>query len=337
MSQTSTPSHASSSLRKDSDSSASPPSDSVADRGTSSARESTPPGRDSQVRRDLRSLRLSAILYVVMFVAKLGVYFATSVMALLAEAMHTLSDVIVVGFLLLGLRWSADEPDEEHMFGHERGQSVAGLVAATLFVSFTSLRLFEESIPRLLGIGHSFSAPQRFELAIGVLLFSMLIAAIPLFQMLIHKPSGAAAKAQFLELLNDELSLIAALIGTVLTHLGYPLADPAATAIVATVIAWNGVALFRENFDLIVGRSPGQKVLTEIAQVALSVDGVLDAHDVRAERYGHGMIRCELHITVVRGTPIEEAHRIDQEVRRRIIQIEGMRMCHVHIDASKST
>lgn len=329
MSQTSTPSHSSSASTTE----PSPKRTAV----VTTPVLGEPALRETQIRRDLRSLRLSAILYVVMFVAKLGVYFATSVMALLAEAMHTLSDVIVVGFLLLALRWSSDEPDEEHMFGHERGQSVAALVAATLFVSFTSLRLYEESIPRLLGMGHSFTPPQRFELAIGVLVFSMLIAAIPIIQMLFHKPSGAAAKAQFLELLNDELSLVAALVGTILTRLGYPLADPAATAIVATVIAWNGVALFRENFDLIVGRSPGQAVLTQITHAALSVAGVLDAHDVRAERYGHGLVRCELHITVERGTPIEEAHRIDQHVRQRVMQIEGMHMCHVHIDASSPT
>jgi len=292
------------------------------------------PSKEEQNRRDLRGLRLSAILYAVTFVAKLGVYFATSVMALLAEAMHTLSDVIVVGFLLLAVRWSSDAPDEEHMFGHERGQSVAALVAATLFVSFTSIRLYEESIPRLLGFGHSYTPPQRFDLAIGVLVGSMLVAALPLIQMMFHKPSGAAAKAQFLELLNDELSLAAALAGTLLTRWGYPLADPAATALVATVIAWNGIGLFRENFDMVVGRSPGGEVLAKIAQVAAAVDGVIDAHDLRAERYGHGMVRCELHITIPRGTPIEEAHRLDQEVRNRVLQIDGVRQCHVHIDAA---
>jgi len=293
-----------------------------------------PSKRAEQVAKDLRALKLTALLYLVQFVAKLGVYFATSVMSLLAEAMHTLSDVIVVGFLLLALRWSSDAPDEEHMFGHERGQSVAALVAATLFVSFTSIRLYEESIPRLLGVGHSFSPPQRFELAIGVIVFSMLIAALPIIQMLIHKPSGGAAKAQFLELLNDELGLTAALLGTVLTRLGYPLADPLATALVATLIAWNGIGLFRENFDMVVGRSPGPQVLAEIARVAAQVAGVLDAHDVRAERYGHGMIRCELHITIAGGTPIEEAHRLELEVRQRVQQLEGCRQCHVHVDAS---
>lgn len=291
-------------------------------------------GPDQQLQRDLRSLKLSAVLYLVIFVAKLGVYFATSVMALLAEAMHTLSDVIVVGFLLLALRWSSDAPDEEHMFGHERGQSVAALVAATLFVSFTSIRLYEESLPRLFGLGHEVAPPQRFDLAIGVIVFSMVLAALPILQMLWQKPTGAAAKAQFLELLNDELGLAAALVGTVMTKLGYPLADPLATALVATLIAWNGVGLFRENFDMVVGRSPGPPVLREIAEAAAAVPGVLDAHDVRAERYGHGMVRCELHITVAGGTPIEEAHRMELEVRKRVLAIDGLRQCHVHVDAS---
>ncbi|HND11888.1 MAG TPA: cation diffusion facilitator family transporter, partial [Pseudomonadota bacterium] len=143
-----------------------------------------------------------------------------------------------------------------------------------------------------------------------------------------------AAKAQLLELFNDELGLLAALVGTVMTKLGYPLADPIATALVATLIAWNGIGLFRENFDMVVGRSPGSQVLTAIAQAAAAVPGVLDAHDVRAERYGHGMVRCELHITIAGGTPIEEAHRMELEVRERVLAVEGLRQCHVHVDAS---
>lgn len=290
--------------------------------------------REQRVTSDFRSLRLSLVVYVLLFLVKLGVYFMTSVMALLAEAMHTFSDVIVVLFLLLALRWSSDEPDEEHMFGHERGQSVAALVAATLFVSFTSIRLYEESLPRLFGFGHSVSPPERMDLAIFVLVFSMAVAAIPLFRMLLQKPTGAAAKAQFLELLNDELGLVAALVGTVLTKWGYPMADPIATALVASLIAWNGIGLFRENFDWVVGRSPGQKALSAIAETATSVEQVLDAHDIRAEQYGHELIRCELHITIASGTPIEEAHRIELEVRQRILSLPAMRQCHVHIDAA---
>lgn len=289
---------------------------------------------DDRGRGELRALQISAIVYVLIFAAKLGVYLMTRVMALLAEALHTLSDVIVVGFLLLALRWSRKEPDEDHMFGHERAQSVAALVAATLFVSFTSLRLYEESLPRLFGFGHPTAPPQRFDLAVAVLAGSMIVAALPLLQMLRTRPTGSAAKAQLIELVNDELGLGAALIGTILTSRGHPIADPIASAIVATIIARNGVVLFRENFDLVVGRAPDPSFLDEVRRTAESVDGVIDVHDVKAERYGHGLVRTELHITVRRGLPIEDAHRIEQQVRRHVLAVDGCRQCHVHIDAA---
>src|SRR5208337_2431185 len=100
----------------------------------------------SQHRQELRALKLTLGLYVVIFALKLGVYFATGVIALLAEALHTLSDIFVAGFLIVALIWSQKEADEIHMFGYGRAQNVAALVAATLFISFTSFKLCEEAI-----------------------------------------------------------------------------------------------------------------------------------------------------------------------------------------------
>ena len=85
-----------------------------------------------------------ALLTLLMFALKLGAYFVTGVMVLLAEALHTLSDIFVSGVLLVALVWSQQKVDDVHMFGHGRAQNVAALVAATLFISFTSYKQFEE-------------------------------------------------------------------------------------------------------------------------------------------------------------------------------------------------
>jgi cation diffusion facilitator family transporter len=98
---------------------------------------------------ELRALKLAVVLYILVFVLKLGAYFITGVMALLAEALHTLSDIFISIFLLAAAKWSRKEADETHMFGHGRAQNVAALMAATLFISFTSFKLYEEAIPRL--------------------------------------------------------------------------------------------------------------------------------------------------------------------------------------------
>ena len=66
---------------------------------------------------ELRGLSLTLGVYGLIFVMKLIVYFMSGVMALLAEAMHTLSDIFVSGFLLAALFYSRKKADETHMFG----------------------------------------------------------------------------------------------------------------------------------------------------------------------------------------------------------------------------
>lgn len=80
----------------------------------------------------MRTLKLAVGIYLLVFVLKIVVYFFTGVMALLAEALHTLSDIFISGFLLVATIWSRKEADEVYMFGHGRAQNVAALVAATL-------------------------------------------------------------------------------------------------------------------------------------------------------------------------------------------------------------
>jgi len=99
---------------------------------------------------DLRSIRLTLVVYIVIFAGKLVAYLLTGVMAVFAEALHTLSDIFIAGFLLVALVWAGKKADREHMLGHGRAQNAAALVAATLFISFTSFKLYEEAIIRLL-------------------------------------------------------------------------------------------------------------------------------------------------------------------------------------------
>ncbi len=283
---------------------------------------------------DLRSIRLTLWIYAVIFAGKLAAYFLTGVMAVFAEALHTLSDIFIAGFLLLALLWARKKADAEHMFGHGRVQNAAALVAATLFISFTSLRLYEEAITRLLHPHEA--AHQNLGLALGVLLVSMLVAAAPLVTLLRQKTRGAVAKAQFLELINDELGLLAALLGTLLVMWGRPVADPLAAILVATIIAVNAIGLFRENLSFLLGRAPEPRLMEAVRQAALSTTGVLSVHNLRAEVIGPGTVHTALHIEIKRGTSIEQADAIATEVKARIHKLTDYGYCIVHADPEGS-
>ncbi len=282
--------------------------------------------------QDLRGLRLTLVVYVGIFALKLVAYLMTGVMALLAESLHTLSDIFVAGFLLLAALYSRKQADATHMFGYGRAQNVAALVAATLFISFTSFELYKEAIPQL--FRSQPTSYQNLPLAVGVILVSMVIAAAPLVTLFTQKARGAAAKAQLTELFNDELGLLSALAGTLFILWGFPLADPIASIVVATIIAVNAVGLFRENLSFLLGRSPGREFLAQVEREACSVPGVLGVHDLRAEYIGPGVVHAGMHIVVRRGTPIEEAARIADEVDARVHHGSHHGFCFIHVDAA---
>lgn len=283
---------------------------------------------------DLRALKVSVGVYAGILAMKLAAYLVTGVMALFAEAMHTLSDLFVSGFLLVAVYVAGRVPDREHRFGHGRAENVAALVAATLFISFTSYQLYTEAVPAL------FSADEAeystLWLAIAVLLVSAVAAAVPLIGLLRRRERGAAAGAQTQELINDQLGLAAALVGTVLLAVGVPLADPIAAIVVATVIAYEAVKIFRINSSLLLGRSPDPEYLDRLQAAARSVPGVLDVVDVRAEYVGPEQLHAGIRLAVAPDTTVAAGERITAEVRRRVHDgIAEAAHCVVELEPSR--
>jgi cation diffusion facilitator family transporter len=284
---------------------------------------------------DITSLKLTAGIYILIFIMKFVVYLLSGVMALLAEALHTLSDLFVSGFLLVATLYSRRRADQVHQYGHARIQNVAALVAATLFISFTSFELYKEALPRLFRSEEA--SYHNLPLAVGVLLISMLIAAAPLVKFLTQKKRGAAAKAQMLELVNDELGLLAALLGTLGIVIGWRLADPFSAIFVATIIAFNAIGLFRENLSMLLGRAPNPDEITAVKRLALSVPGVLGVQDIRAEYIGPDVIHADLHIMVDAGLTVKAADQIAETVVQRVDDATIFDMCTVQIEAIEPT
>lgn len=281
------------------------------------------------ISRDLNAVRLAVVVYAAIFGAKLIAYVMSGVLALLAEALHTLSDIFISGFLWIALAYSRRRADQRFPFGYGRAQNVAALIAATLFISFTSLELYREAVPRLL------AAPAdtygNLGVAIVVIVGSMLAAAVPLLKLRAQRPLGSAARAQLLELVNDQLGLVAALIAALAVAWGYPIVDPIASIAVATLIAWNAITLLRENTGILLGRSPGPEFLVHVESAARSVPGVLNVRDLRAEYVGPDTVHAGMIIELEPGATVAEANRIANEVHRRVHDQAHASYCYVQV------
>jgi divalent metal cation (Fe/Co/Zn/Cd) transporter len=121
--------------------------------------------------------------------------------------------------------------------------------------------------------------------------------------------------------------------GTVFLVLGWPLADPLAAILVATLIAVNGIGLFRENLSYLLGRSPGKEYLERVRATALGVKGVLGVHDLKAEVVGPGQTNVVMHILVPKRITVEKSDAIVAEVHRRVLSSVEPGYCVIHAES----
>ncbi|MGQ9551640.1 MAG: cation diffusion facilitator family transporter [Candidatus Bathycorpusculaceae bacterium] len=104
----------------------------------------------------------------------------------------------------------------------------------------------------------------------------------------------------------------------------------------ATVIAFSGIYLFKENVHYLVGKAPDRRSIEKIELTAKSVKGVLGIHELKAEYVGPNVVHAGFHIEVAKGTPIEEADRIAEEVKEKVSRETGCQHCVIHVDPAEN-
>ena len=276
----------------------------------------------------MSGLRVAVLGYLLLFILKLGAWWLTGLFAVLAEALHTLSDLAISASLLAAAHFSRRPADAQYRYGYGRVQHVAALVAATVFVSFTGFRLVEEAVARI--IAPRPAAYERIGLAVGVLVFSMLFSALPLW--LLRRQRGPAARAQFFELLNDEAGLLAALVGTLMVARGYPIADAIASLVVELFITLNAAGLFRDNARVLAGRAPSREFFTQVETIALGIPSVKALHDLRAQYVGPDTTHLSLHVEVDPAMTVAEGEDVATAVRDALLAATQVEYCVVHVD-----
>lgn len=147
-----------------------------------------------------------------------------------------------------------------------------------------------------------------------------------------QRTRGAAAKAQLLELVDDQLGLLAALAAVAAIRWGYAIADPIPSIAVATLIAANAIALFRENASFLLGRSPGPEFLARVESVARAVPGVVAVRDLRAEYVGPDTVHAGLRVEVAPDLPVAEAGQIAREIETRVHKGAHVGYCFIQVE-----
>ena len=275
-----------------------------------------------------RATYLSLIVNLCLFILKIAAGIISNSIAVISDAINSLTDIVSSAAIMYSVKVSLKKPDEEHQFGHNAAQPIAVFLIA-LFTGIVGINVVEESIKRII-------SPEKIHVneTVYIVLIITVIVKIILtrYQSRVgNKFKSPALKASAVDSLNDVLATSLSIIAIFLIGLGFPYVDGIAGIIIAFFIFKSGYEIAKENLDYLMGRSAGEHLILEIANRALSIDGVVGMNDLRSHYVGN-KFHIEIHIEVDKDISTEISHDIGKKVKYAIQDIEEIQQVFVHID-----
>ncbi|AGA35270.1 Cobalt-zinc-cadmium resistance protein [Thioalkalivibrio nitratireducens DSM 14787] len=250
--------------------------------------------------------------------------------ALIADGVHTLSDLVSDGVVLVAARKASASPDRDHPYGHGRIETLATVVVGVM-LAVAALGIGWAAVQRLLA-WEMVSGPAPAALAFAVL---TLVAKEGLYQYTVRvarRIGSPLLHANAWHHRSDAISSLVVLVGIGGAVAGWPWLDAVAALVVAVFIlhmAWRLV--FKSAAELIDTALEPEQVAT-IRDAIACVPGVKSAHMLRTRKLGNEAA-ADVHIQVAPRISVSEGHQIADEVYRSVrASFPALRDVTVHVD-----
>ena len=226
---------------------------------------------------------------------------------LIADGIHSLTDLIADFVVLFANHHSAKDADEDHHYGHQRYETAASL--------FLGISLLVVGLGMLWSAGHKIvnpiTASQISILALYVALGS-LVAKELLFRYMLavaERVRSSMLVANAWHARSDAASSLVVSVGIVGALFGFPILDSVGALIVGLMIVRTGWSFSWDALNDLMDRAVSEEEHQHIEKIILSTEGVLGCHDLRTRKMGD-MILVDVHIEVDANTTVQVGHDI---------------------------
>lgn len=250
--------------------------------------------------------------------------------SLVADGIHSLSDLLSDGMVLFAARHAKNEPDQEHPYGHGRFETAATMGLGLLLI--------------LVGLGIMWDAGERLfspeellqphSITLYIALFSILVkeGLYHYTQYLARRIKSELLRANAWHHRSDSISSFVVMVGIGGTMAGLPYLDAIAAILVGVMIVHIGWSLSWGAMQELVDAGLEEEQIHEIREIINSVFGVSSVHMLRTRKMG-GQASADVHVQVDPWISVSEGHRIAEVVQMRLIdEVDMLTDVTVHID-----
>lgn len=256
-----------------------------------------------------------------------GIFFKSH--GLLADGVHSFSDLFTDGMVLIASKYGSQEADDLHPYGHQRIETAATMVLALLLI-FAGIGIAWDSIDIILN--NKSQTPELISLPI-------VIISIAANEVLYHATHRVGRKIGSSLLIanawhhrSDAASSAIVLIGILGAIFGIPLLDPLAAVIIGGMIIKMGIDYGIESLKELVDTGVNADKIQHMKAAIKNIDGVLKMHQFRNRMMGKELL-VDVHIIVASDISVSEGHHIAQEVHKKLLDdFTEIRDVTIHVD-----
>jgi len=270
---------------------------------------------------------ISVLVNSILFILKLVIGVMVGAVSVIADAVHTLSDVVSSIVVIWGFKQAEKPADVEHPYGHGRAEYIATLIIAIL-LCVAGIEFIEASIDRIQNPERVAAEWWMILILMGTIILKEITARYAEF--LSSKIASGTLHADAWHHRIDAISSILVVAAMIAGKYGYPVVDGWAGLGVAFFLIYTGFEIAKDAVDDLIGKPPTSEEVEVIRQIVMSVDGVLGAHDIIIHSYGHDKF-ASVHVEIDADETTAVAHDISEEVEDKLEKAIGVEPT-VHLD-----
>ncbi len=292
----------------------------------------SPKHPDVRVKYGMLEGWLSIFVNILLFIIKITAGIKVQSSALIADAIHTLSDSATSVVVIAGFKISQKPSDKEHPFGHGRIEPVATLIISILlFVA--GAELFHHAILSIINPTQTRAGLFIIFIISGTIIIKELLAKFAFI--LGDYIDSDTLKADALHHRSDVFATLMVVVALIASRYGYFIIDGIMGCMVSVVIFYSAYSIAKDAISTLLGEAPPPELLKQIENKCLSITGVLGVHDIISHQYGQNRI-TSLHIEVPHTHSAVELHMIAEQIEDAVgASTNGIAV--VHIDPVNKT
>lgn len=272
---------------------------------------------------------LSVATAAVLVTLKVIVWIASGSVALLASAADSGLDLIASLGTFWAVRYAAEPPDAEHRYGHGKAEAFASLIQAGLVFASAAL-IGQEAIRHL--IEPSRVGQTGWAMAVMGVSTVMTLALITAQGRVLKVAASVAVSGDRAHYAADLASNVIALIGIALTAwLGWLSLDAGAGLIVAAILLWGAVKVFREASDQLMDHELPDADRARIVDLMTADPRLTDVHQLRTRASGP-YVHIQMHADLDPELSLEVAHEVVVAAERRVLEAFPAADIIIHAD-----